>query len=200
MECWSNGVMEDVRKNRNRGYQQLRVWDDAIALFVQTRAVLKTLPYDLRRVISQQMASTDSVHRNIAEGYCRRSIKEYLHHLNIALGSLGESVSGVRALRASGDLAASDAERLDALAYKLENGLLRLVESLEIKRENGDWIDHLMVRETNAAYICDNTPIPRYSTTPVLQHPNSPTPQYSITPFLRPSRSSLLYHAKDPTP
>ena len=35
---------------------------------------------------------------------------------------------------------------------KLENGLLKLVESLERKRDRGDWIDHLVVKESNAAY------------------------------------------------
>ena len=43
-------------------------------------------------------------------------------------------------------------ERLDAQAYKLENGLLKLVESLERKRDRGDWIDSLVVKEINAAY------------------------------------------------
>ena len=43
-------------------------------------------------------------------------------------------------------------ESLDALAYKLENGLLKLVESLELKRDRGDWIDHLVVKESNAVY------------------------------------------------
>jgi hypothetical protein len=38
------------------------------------------------------------------------------------------------------------------LAYKLENGLLKLVESLEEKREQGDWIDHLIVKESNVIY------------------------------------------------
>ena len=38
------------------------------------------------------------------------------------------------------------------MAYKLENGLLRLVESLEEKREHGDWIDHLIVKEGNTIY------------------------------------------------
>jgi len=31
-----------------------------------------------------------SISRNIAEGYSRRSIKEYLNFLNISLGSSGE--------------------------------------------------------------------------------------------------------------
>jgi len=43
-------------------------------------------------------------------------------------------------------------ERLDALAYKLENGLLKLVEALEAKRDRGDWVDRLIVKESNAVY------------------------------------------------
>ena len=45
-----------------------------------------------------------------------------------------------------------DFQELDSLAFKLENGLLRLIESLEEKRERGEWIDHVMVKETNAVY------------------------------------------------
>ena len=43
-------------------------------------------------------------------------------------------------------------EKLDSLAYKLENGLLNLVQSLEQKRERGDWIDHLTIKESNTIY------------------------------------------------
>jgi four helix bundle protein len=92
------------------------------------------------------------VHRNIAEGYCRRSIHEYLNFLNIALGSLGESVSGLYAYRKAEQLREDEFERLDGLAYKLENGLLKLVESLEEKKERGEWIDSLMVKESNVIY------------------------------------------------
>ena len=101
---------------------------------------------------SQQIASADSVHRNIAEGYCRRSIKEYLNFLNISLGSLGESVSGLNSYRKAGQISEAQFEKLDALAYKLENGLLKLVESLERKRYQGDWVDSLVVKESNAVY------------------------------------------------
>jgi hypothetical protein len=44
-------------------------------------------------------------------------------------------------------------ERLDSQADKLENGLLKLVESLERKRDRGDWIDHLVVKESNTVYV-----------------------------------------------
>ena len=141
-----------MRKNKNRGYQKLRVWNDAVDYYVQTCEIFRKFPYEFRRVARQAMASSDSVHRNIAEGYCRRSVREYLNFLNIALGSLGESVSGLHAYRKSKQITEDEFQKLDALAYKLENGLLKLVESLERKRERGEWTDHLMVKESNAIY------------------------------------------------
>jgi hypothetical protein len=61
-------------------------------------------------------------------------------------------VSGLHAYWKAEQLAKEDFEKLDSTAYKLENGLLKLVESLEQKRERGDWVDHLIVRESNAIY------------------------------------------------
>jgi len=140
------------KRNKNRGYQKLRVWTDAVEYYRKTWEVFKKLPYELKRVASQQIASSDSIHRNIAEGYCRRSIHEYLKFLYIALGSLGESVSGLYAYKDANQISPEDFEMLDALAFKLENGLLKLVQTLEEKRETGEWTDHLMVKESNAAY------------------------------------------------
>jgi len=144
--------MEVSYRNKNRGYQQLRVWQDAIEFYVACCLVFRTFPYELKRVASQGIASSDSVHRNVAEGYCRRSIREYLQSLNYALGSLGESVSGLIACHRAEQITDKDFEPLNALAFKLENGLLKLVESLERKEMQGDWIDHLVLKESNTAY------------------------------------------------
>src|SRR6266487_1344906 len=152
MEYWSDGIMENHYKNKNRGYQQLRVWQDAIDFYTGSCQIFRSFPYELKRVASQAIASADSIHRNIAEGYCRRSVREYLNFLNIALGSLGESVSGLRTYREAGQITEDDFRVLNELAFKLENGLLRLVESLEHKQITGDWIDHLIVKDSNEAY------------------------------------------------
>ena len=141
-----------ILKNKNRGYQQLRVWRDAIDFYKLNCWIFGKFSYELRRVASQAIASSDSVRRNIAEGYCRRSIREYLNFLNVALGSLGQSVSGLHAYREAGQIAEDDFRVLNELAFKLENKLLRLVESLERKQMNGDWIDHLIVKDSNQAY------------------------------------------------
>ena len=141
-----------VRKNINRGYMKLGVWQDAKALYVMTCKMFRPFPYELKRVASQQIASVDSVHRNIAEGYARRSINEYLQFLNIALASIAESVSGFHVYLDAGQLLETDFELADALAFKLENGLVRLIESLQIKRQEGGWDDSFVIRESNAAY------------------------------------------------
>jgi four helix bundle protein len=147
MEDW-----ESPLRNVNRGYRKLMVWQDAIAYYRMTCDTFRSFPYELRRVASNQVAAVDSIHRNIAEGYCRRSIKEYLHFLNIALASAGESVSGLHAYRAAGQIEQPAFDKADAIAYKLENGLKRLIESLEQKRDAGEWDESFIVRESNTAY------------------------------------------------
>jgi four helix bundle protein len=140
-----------VLKNKNR-YQQLRVWRDSIEFYRLNSRVFRKLPYELKRVGSQAIAASDSVHRNIAEGYCRKSIREYLNFLNIALASLGECVSGLYAYREAGQITTEEFDGLNEIAFKLENGLLKLVESLERKKLDGDWVDSLIVKECNENY------------------------------------------------
>jgi four helix bundle protein len=137
------------RKNLNRGYRKLMVWEDAIGYYAETCETFAGFPFALQRVASQQIASADSVHRNIAEGYCRRSLNEYLHFLNVALASAAESVSGLHAFSVAKQIADADFQRLDAAAYKLENGLKRLIESLQKKRLTGSWDESFIIKEAN---------------------------------------------------
>ena len=145
------------RKNKNRGYQRLRVREGAVALYVETCRHFRPMPFEMKRIAGQALASADSVHRNIAEGYCRRSVREYIQHLYIALGSLGESVSGYHAYLEAKQISQDEFEILDRQAFKLENGLLRLVESLERKRDSDAWVETLIINESNSIYT-DDTP------------------------------------------
>ena len=78
------------RKNINRGFKKLRVWQDAIDLYALACRIFTDFPFEHKKVASNSIDAAHSISRNISEGYCRRSLKEYLNHLNIALGSAGE--------------------------------------------------------------------------------------------------------------
>jgi len=155
MEGWTNGRMEgweSSRRNVNCGYRKLIVWQDAIAYYAATSRVFRSFAPELRRIAANPIASVDSIHRNIAEGYCRRSIREYLQALNIALGSTGESVSGLHACLNAGQLSRAQFDELDTIAFKIENGLKRLIESLQAKQATGEWSESFLIKESNAIY------------------------------------------------
>lgn len=129
------------RKNINRGFKQLRVWNDAVDLYILTCKVLSTVPFELKKTMANCIDSAHSISRNIAEGYSRRSIKEYLNFLNIALGSSGEYYSCIVSFQKANQISTEDYEKLDELHYKTENELLMLIKSLQKKMKNGDWDD-----------------------------------------------------------
>ena len=140
-------VSQQERLNLNRGYQKLRVWQDSISLFTLILEDFKGFSFEFKKIASQQMAAADSIHRNIAEGYCRRSIREYVQYLYVALASLAETVSGLFAAKAGNLISQEQFERLDSLCYKLENELIKLIKSLEQKKQKGDWVDRMVKEE-----------------------------------------------------
>ena len=73
------------RKNINRGFKKLRVWQDAVSLYILACKMFTNFPFELKKVAANSIDAAHSMSRNISEGYCRRSLKEYLNHLNIAL-------------------------------------------------------------------------------------------------------------------
>ena len=72
--------------------------------------------------------------------------------LKYCVGFFGENVSGLHAYRQADQISEQEFVTLNELAFKLENGLLKLVESLERKKLDGDWVDSLFVKETNEVY------------------------------------------------
>ena len=124
------------RRNINRGYMKLEVWQDAMELFKYVSDIVYRIPNIDFKLKGQIFDSSQSIASNIAEGYCRRSINEYLYFLNVALGSSGELMTRIIGIKLIGNLSEEDFERFDKLHYKVENKLLALVKSLQTKRAN----------------------------------------------------------------
>ena len=156
---------ETELRNKNRGYMKLIVWQKAIELFELVWAMVFTenkIDFKLR---SQIADSAQSVSANISEGYGRRSLNEYIQFLYYALGSLAETMTRAIDLRQTRQIAEGRFHHVDLLYYEVETRLLRLIDKLQPKRGDEDWIAH--IAEDPEEYV----------TTPSLQH--------SITPVLR---------------
>jgi len=175
MEQWSNGAMEqwsdEVMKyetelrNKNRGYMNLIVWQKAMALFeLAWKISFQEAKIDFK-LRSQFVDAAQSISSNIAEGYGRRSVNEYIHFLYISLGSLAETMTRGIGLNRAGPISDERFRDFDLLHYEVENRLLRLIEKIEQKRDEGDWISRIAEDPEE------------YSNIPSLQN--------SITPFPR---------------
>jgi four helix bundle protein len=131
------------RKNINRGFKKLRVWQDSVSLYIMACKIFSAFPFELKKVAANSIDAAHSIIlRNISEGYCRRSLKEYLNNLNIALGSCGEFHSCYESFKQADQITKEEYEELDQTHYKVENGLLKLIESLQKKQRIGDWEDN----------------------------------------------------------
>jgi four helix bundle protein len=72
-------------------FRNLLAWQKAFDLTIETYKAIKKFPKsEAYGLISQIQRSAVSIPANIAEGYERNHKKEYLQHLFIAKGSLGE--------------------------------------------------------------------------------------------------------------
>ena len=74
-----------------RSYRDLRVWQKAMALVVESYRVAKLLPKsETYGLIGQIQRAAVSIPANIAEGHGREHLGDYLRHLSVANGSLME--------------------------------------------------------------------------------------------------------------
>src|SRR5438034_9800117 len=79
------------RRNLNRGYMKLEVWQRWMDLFEMAyRLAAAVADFKLR---AQFTDSAQSVSANVAEGYGRRTLPEYLQFLYTANGSLAEALT-----------------------------------------------------------------------------------------------------------
>ena len=127
------------RKNINRGFKKLRVWKDAVSLYILACKIFTNFPFELKKSAANSIDAAHSISRNISEGYSRRSLKEYLNYLNIALGSCGEFHSCYESFKQAGQITEHEYERLDQLHFKVENALLKLIKSLQKKQKENVW-------------------------------------------------------------
>lgn len=83
--------MADEADSEIHSYRDLHVWQRAVELVEEVYRVSAGFPAEERYGLTSQIRKAAvSVPSNIAEGYGRRRTGHYVHHLDIANGSLKE--------------------------------------------------------------------------------------------------------------
>jgi four helix bundle protein len=138
------------------GYKKIIAWQkaDDLAWMVHERTARFGAGY--YRLKDQMRGAAISVKSNIAEGYCRASLGDYIRFCEIARGSLGELGSQIQ-----------DCERWrlitsDELTDLLEQYgdttffLERLITGLKKKQKTGEWDKSFGVKEAGVAYAAED--------------------------------------------
>jgi four helix bundle protein len=115
-------------------YRGLLVWQKSMDLVVISYQVAKRLPAsELYGLTSQIQRAAVSVPSNIAEGYGRHHLGDYLHHLSVANGSLKELETHLLIAQRLSYLRESDIEAVLALAEEVGRMLRGLASALRRK-------------------------------------------------------------------
>lgn len=103
-----------------RSFRDLRVWQAGMNLVEEIYRLTKPFPtFEVYALTNQMRRAAVSIPSNIAEGHAREHLKEYLHHLSIAQGSLAELVTQIEI-----------AARLSYLPQHSFNQLIEITDSL----------------------------------------------------------------------
>ena len=152
---------------------QLVVWQKALELFELVWKIVFTennIDFKLR---TQIVDAAQSVSANIAEGYGRRHLNEYIQFLYYALGSLAETMTRAIGLKEIKQIPETWFRDFNVLHYETENRLLHLIAKLEQKRGDEDWVAG--IAEDPEEYVI--SPSLQDSITPPLHHSNTPSLQ-----------------------
>ena len=101
----------EVKKIQN--FKDLRIWQKGIEIVEDIYRMTKNYPKDETYGLSSQMRrSAVSIPSNIAEGFARRSNKEFRHFLFVAHGSAAEVQSALYIALDQGHILESDFQAL----------------------------------------------------------------------------------------
>ncbi|MEW5958135.1 MAG: four helix bundle protein [Chloroflexota bacterium] len=128
-----------TKQNSNKFQPMGRAYQLAKQLANQTYDVTASLPKDEFRLIGQMRGAAVSVFGNIAEGYGRNSIGDYIRFCEIARGSLAELSSYFEFCQERNLLEPKTLDNLLQLYNQTWNTLGALIRSLRQKKLDGVW-------------------------------------------------------------
>ena len=117
-----------------KNYKELIVWQKSYRLCLDIYRISKGFPKEEKFGLTSQMRrAVVSIPSNIAEGYGRKTTREYVHALYVAYGSNCELETQVLLCRDLGYVTVEDMRKLEEGIGKVERMLKALIKSLEKK-------------------------------------------------------------------
>ena len=112
-----------------KSYEDLIVWQKAVAFAEEVYRLQRTLPKEERFGVGDQLRrAAVSVPSNIAEGFGRESSKDFMHFLTVARGSLYETRTQLRIASDLGLL--KDISSVEALSLEVGRLLNAFISKL----------------------------------------------------------------------
>lgn len=142
------------------GYKNLLAWQAADELAAFVHRIVTRFEARYYKLSNQMLGSASSVKANIAEGYCRNALGDYIRFCEIARGSLGELGSQIQDCERWGLVGGDKLEQLVSLFGDATYFLERLIKGLRAKRKDGTWDRSMGVKEEAAEYAVDDAQVP----------------------------------------
>ena len=115
-------------------FKGLIVWQKSIDLVVLIYSITKKFPDDERfGLISQLRRAGVSVSSNIAEGFGRKTKGNFVHFLNISMGSLMEVETQLEISKRIGYIKETEYEEIYEASREVERLLSSLIRSIKNK-------------------------------------------------------------------
>lgn len=115
-------------------FKDLKVWQKAYSLVLEVYKASKNFPSEERFGLTSQIRrAAVAIPSNIAEGYARRYLKQYIQFLYIAYGSGAEIETQLMLAKDLGYLKEEKFKELIERYYEIERMLMGLIKALEKK-------------------------------------------------------------------
>lgn len=142
-----------------RGFRKLVAWEKADELASAVFRALKERQVPTW-LAAQTVRAAVSVPANIAEGYARGALRDYLRFLDIARGSLAELEYYLHFMDTNQLMDTCTYDSLTRLHSDVGNLLVALIRSLRLKLNEGSW-DRVRMSEDPAEYLPSSSfPLP----------------------------------------
>ncbi len=141
-----------IADGETKGYRKLVAWQKADQLASHMFLTLHGSRSVPRWLTDQTCRAAISVPANIAEGYSRGAIGDYVRSLEIASGSLAETEYYIGFLAQHRLISQETAESACALVVETGNVLHGLITSITAKRNAGTWARHVNIGEEEGLY------------------------------------------------